>query len=202
MARVRLTWVTAGYGWVGLVFPIVGGGAGLFRRATELRRADDGGGRLQPGAAVAALVRRQHRRDRRLAGDAAAGDELPPGAARPRRRRGRRRPHRAGEDAGGPLHARRGPGGDPARLHRPRPAAPRGRAGRARAHPRQAGLGAHQLLPGDRRALERRLGPHRRAPRRRGRLSDAAAVPAVRVAARGADARTARRTTTTRCAPR
>ena len=104
------------------------------------------------------------------------------------------------EDAAGPLHARRGPGRDPARLHRPRPAPPRGRAGRARAHPRQAGLGAHQLLPGDRRALERRLGPHRRAPRRRGRLSDAATLPAVRLAARGADLQ--RRRARRRRAPR
>ena len=97
-------------------------------------------------------------------------DEVEAGAGLIERRRG----------PAGPLHARRGPGRDPARLHRPRPAAPRSRARRARAHPRQAGLGAHQLLPGDRRALERRLGPHRRAPRRRGRLSDAAALPAVR----------------------
>ena len=109
--------------------PDRGGGAGLLRRAAELRRADDGGGRIQPGAAVAALVRGQHRRDRRLAGDAAAGDELPAGAARPRRRRGPRRPHRAARGPAGPLQARRGPGRDPARLPQPRPAAPRGRPG-------------------------------------------------------------------------
>ena len=29
-ARVRLTWVTAGYGWVGLVFPIVVAAPGYF----------------------------------------------------------------------------------------------------------------------------------------------------------------------------
>ena len=80
----------------GARLPDRGGGAGVFRRAAELRRADDGGRRLQPGAAVAALVRRQHRRDRRLAGDAAAGDELPPGAARARRRRGGRRASSSG----------------------------------------------------------------------------------------------------------
>ena len=71
-ATVRLTWVTAGYGWVTVVAPIVIAAPRLFRRRHELRRADDGGRRVQPGSCIAALVRRQHRRHRRLAGDAAA----------------------------------------------------------------------------------------------------------------------------------
>ena len=170
----------------GARLPDRGGGAGVFRGPAELRRADDGGRRLQPGAAVAALVRRQHQRDRRLAGDAAAGDELPPGAARARRRRGGRGPHRAERGPAGPLPARCGAGRDRARQHHPRPAAPRGRAGRARAHPRQAELGADELFPCDRRALERGVGEGQRAAGRRGRLPDAAALPAVGDVAGGA----------------
>ena len=185
-ARVRLTWVTAGTGWVGLVFPIVVAAPGYFAGRLsfgELMMVVGAFNQVQQslrwfventGAIAdwrATLLRVMNFRQALLDLDAVEA-----GAGLIER----------GEDPAGPLHARRGPGRDPARLHRPRPAASRGRAGRARADPRQAGLGAHQLLPGDRRALERRLGPHRRAPRRRGRLSDAAAVPAVRLAAGGA----------------
>ena len=63
----ELTWVTAGYGWLTLVAPILVGGAGLFRRQSQLRRHDDGGGRLQSGAILAALVRGQFLHHRRLA---------------------------------------------------------------------------------------------------------------------------------------
>ena len=185
----------------GARLPDRGGGAGVFRGAAELRRADDGGRRLQPGAAVAALVRRQHQRDRRLAGDAAPGDELPPGAARARRRRGGRGPHRAERGPAGPLPARCGAGRDRPRQHQPRAAAPRGRAGRARAHPRQAELGADELFPCDCRALERGVGEDQRAAGRRGRLPDAAALPAVGHAAGGARSRAVARTGTRRCAP-
>ena len=83
-AVVRLTWVTAGYGWITVVAPIV--------IASPVYFAGDmsfGGLMMAVGAfnqvhAVAALVRRQYRRHRRLAGDAAARRRLPLGAAQGR----------------------------------------------------------------------------------------------------------------------
>ena len=186
-ARVRLTWVTAGYGWVALVFPIVVAAPGYFAGRLSF-------GELMMVVGAFNQVQQSLRWFVDNTGSIAdwratllAGDELPAGASRPRRRRSPRRPHRAERGRAGPLQARRGPGRDPARLHHPRPAPSRGPAWRARADPRQAELGTHQPLPGDRGALERRLGPHRRTPRRRRRLSDAAALRAIRLAARGSN---------------
>ncbi len=179
-ARVRLTWVTAGTGWVGLVFPIVVAAPGYFAGRLsfgELMMVVGAFNQVQQSLRWfventgviadwrATLLRVMNFRQALLDLDAVEA-----GAGLIER----------GEDAAGrftldavrvetrygcialdPQHLEVGPG-------------------ERVADPRQAGLGAHQLLPGDRRALERRLGPHRRAPRRRGRLSDAAPLPAVR----------------------
>ena len=67
----RLTWITAGYGWLAIVAPILVASPGFFGGDLTLGGLMVAAGALHPGAAIAALVRRQFQHHRRLAGDAA-----------------------------------------------------------------------------------------------------------------------------------
>ena len=185
-ARMRLTWVTAGYGWVALVFPIAVAAPGYFagrlsfgelmmvvgafnQVQQSLRWFVDNTGAIADWRAT--LLRVMNFRQALLELDAVeAGAGLIERSEDPQ---GRFRLDAVRVETG---HGSTSP----------RAAAPRGRAGRARAHPRQAELGADELFPCDRRALERGVGPDQRAAGRRGRLPDAAALPAVGHAAGGA----------------
>ena len=188
-ARVRLTWVTAGYGWVGLVFPIIVAAPGYFagrlsfgelmmvvgafnQVQTSLRWFVDNTAQLADWRAT--LLRVMNFRQALVDLDeveAAAGlierNEDPEG--------------RLTLDAVC-VETRHGCVSiEPPRLEV--------RPGERVLILGKPGSGRSQLLPRDRRALERGLGPHRRASRPRGRLPDAATVPAARPAARGADLR-------------
>ena len=78
--HANLTWVTAGFGWITIVAPILVAAPLVFHGQGFLRRSHDGGRRLHPGAVVAAVVHRQFQRDCRLARDLAASREFPPRA--------------------------------------------------------------------------------------------------------------------------
>jgi vitamin B12/bleomycin/antimicrobial peptide transport system ATP-binding/permease protein len=78
MGHANLTWVTAGFGWVTIVAPILVAAPLYFSGQGLLRRSHDGGRRVHPGAILAALVHRQFQRHCRLARDAAASREFPP----------------------------------------------------------------------------------------------------------------------------
>ena len=90
----NLTWVTAGFGWITGIAPILISAPLYFTRQDLVRRHDAGGRRVHSGAGIAALVRRQLRRDRGLARHAAARGELQSCAARHRIAGRRREPHR------------------------------------------------------------------------------------------------------------
>ena len=93
-AQIRLTWVTAGYGWITVVAPILIASPVYFAGDISFGGLMMAVGALQSGAFLAALVRRQYRRHRRLARHAAARRRLPSGAD-PGRVKGwyRARPH-------------------------------------------------------------------------------------------------------------
>ena len=82
-----LTALTAGYGQVASVFPIVVAAPRYFAGADPARRADPDRRRLRPGAGGDVLVGRQLRRHRRLAGHRRASVHLPAGRSRPPMRR-------------------------------------------------------------------------------------------------------------------
>ena len=162
----NLTWVTAGFGWVTDIAPILVAAPLYFTRQDLVRRHDDGGGRVHAGAGLPALVRRQLQRARRLAGSVAARRELPSGAGCDRVAASLRKPDRV---------RRR-----PARRHGLRRAASRisGRArglqraarpdSRRRAHAdlRRAGRRKDAAVQGDIGALAMGKRPHRPAARR------------------------------------
>ena len=90
----NLTWVTAGFGWITGIAPILVAAPLYFSRQDVVRRHDDGGGRVHAGTGFAALVRRQLQLDRGLARHAPARRELPRRARRDRVAASRRKPDR------------------------------------------------------------------------------------------------------------
>ena len=92
VATTWLTSVTAGFGWLAIVAPILIAAPSYFYRRHDLRQTDDGRRRLQPGAASAGMVRQQFLRHRRLAGDAPSRREFSRDAGDDRQARRRSKP--------------------------------------------------------------------------------------------------------------
>ena len=82
IGHTNLTWVTAGYGWLTIVAPILVASLPLLQRRPHVRRSHDGRRWIHAGPIVAALVRGQLRHHRRLARNAVAHRKLPPCCAR------------------------------------------------------------------------------------------------------------------------
>ncbi len=76
--HANLTWVTAGFGWVTIVAPILVAAPLYFSGKVSFGGLMMAAGAFTPGAVVAAVVHRQFQRHRRLARDAAASRELSP----------------------------------------------------------------------------------------------------------------------------
>ena len=200
--RVRLTWVTAGYGWVALVFPIIVAAPGYFagklsfgelmmvvgafnQVQSSLRWFVDNTGSIADWRAT--LLRVMNFRQALL-----SVDTVEAGAGLIDRK----------EDSADEGFARCGQGRDASRLHRDATCQARGRTRRARAHSWEARIGADELFPRARRALERRERTDQRAGRRAGRLPDPAALPAFWAAAHDAELQWRRHMRTSRCRPR
>ena len=75
MGHTNLTWVTAGFGWVTIVAPILVAAPLYFTGKVSFGGLMMAAGAFTPGAVLAALVHRQFQRHCRLARDAAAGRE-------------------------------------------------------------------------------------------------------------------------------
>ena len=82
IGHTNLTWVTAGYGWLTIVAPILVASLPLLQRRPHVRRSHDGRRWIHAGPIVAALVRGQLRHHRQLARNAVAHRKLPPCCAR------------------------------------------------------------------------------------------------------------------------
>ena len=76
----RVTWVTAGYGWITLVAPILVASPLYFAGSLSFGGLMMAAGGLHSAAILATLVRRQLQHHRRLAGNAAQGGGFPPRA--------------------------------------------------------------------------------------------------------------------------
>ena len=91
--HTNLTWVTAGFGWVTIVAPILVAAPLYFTGKVSFGGLMMAAGGLQSGAVLAALVHRQFQRHRRLARDLVARREFPPCADHHSRAAGLREPH-------------------------------------------------------------------------------------------------------------
>ena len=185
LATTWLTGVTAGFGWLAIVAPILIAAPSYFYGDMTFGKLMMVVGAFNQVQQALGMVRQQFLQHRRLAGDAPSRREFPQDAGDDRKGRRRSKRDRAGRAARGIDRHRRPVDRDARWAPHPDRTPSGGQAGRSRAHHRRSGRRT-RAVPGDRGTLAVGRRPHRASASPVDGLHADARLRAARDAARGA----------------